>query len=102
MTKYNPKYLDDEEKTLIEAYNKIELSEIKKPSKKEQILFKNAAKNYIKQKESKMNIRIDSFDLQEIKQKAMNEGLKYSTWVKMVLHKYLKGQLVEKKMRYKG
>jgi len=90
----NIKYLDNEEKELIEAYNLVDLSKAKKPSDHEQELFKEAAKNYLKQ-ESKMNIRIDTYELNQIKKRAKHEGLKYSTFVKMVLHKYLTGQLVE-------
>jgi len=40
-----------------------------------------------------MNIRIDPFELEKIKEKARTEGLKYQTFVKSVLHKYITGQL---------
>lgn len=46
--------------------------------------------------ETKMNIRIDSQELELIKLKAKQEGLKYQTFVKSILHKYITGQLVEK------
>ena len=89
------KYIDKEEKYLIEDFEKIDYSRIKKPNKKEQTQFKNAASNYLK-KETKMNIRIDPMELEKIKEVAENEGLRYQTFVKSILHKYITGQLVKK------
>ena len=96
MDKYKTKSLDIEEKELMESLNKMDTKKIKDPSKKEQKQFKEAASNFIK-KETKMNIRIDPFELNQIKERAKKEGLKYSALVKSVLHKYITGQLVEKK-----
>lgn len=90
------KYVDEEEKELIESYKNIDYKKLKKPSKKDQMIIKQAAKNFLK-KESKMNIRIDPYELEKIKQCADLEGLKYQTFIKSILHKYLTGQLVEKK-----
>ena len=44
-----------------------------------------------------MNIRIDPLELEAIKKYAEREGLKYQTFVKSILHKYITGQLVEKR-----
>ena len=90
------KYLDNEEQELIESYKNIDIKNIKKPTKQEQNLLKRAAKNYLK-KETKMNIRIDPYELDKIKEYANNEGLKYQSFIKSIIHKYLSGQLVEKK-----
>ncbi len=95
MNKYKTKYLDDEEKKLMKDLNKIDTRTLKKPSKKEQKQFKEAARKFIKN-ETKMNIRIDPFELKQIKKRAQKEGLKYSTLVKSVMHKYITGRLVEK------
>ena len=95
MDRYKTKYLDKEEKDLIEPYDRINVKTLKKPSNKEQKLFKKAAKEFIK-KETKMNIRIDHFELDKIKERAKKEGLKYSSLVRSVLHKYITGQLIEK------
>ena len=95
MDRYKTNYLDEEEKDLIESYEKVAIKTLKKPSNKEQKVFKKAAKEFIK-KETKMNIRIDPFELNKIKERAKKEGLKYSTLVKSVMHKYITGQLVEK------
>jgi predicted DNA binding CopG/RHH family protein len=46
-----------------------------------------------------MNIRISSSELEKIKEIALKEGLKYQTFIKSVLHKYITGQLIEEKHR---
>ncbi len=87
--------MDSEERDLDDALNEIDINTLKRPTLKEQKQFKGAAKQFAK-KETKMNIRIDPFELDRIKERASSEGLKYSTFIKSVLHKYLTGQLVEK------
>ncbi len=95
MKKYNPKYIDDEEENIVKSIETVDLQSISKPTKQEQAEIKNAAKDYLK-KETKMNIRIDQYELNRIKEEAAREGLKYQTFIKSILHKYLSGQLVEK------
>jgi len=95
MRKYDPKYIDSEEKDILKSIENIDLKSISKPSKEEQTEIKKAAKEYLK-KETKMNIRIDQYELNRIKEEAAREGLKYQTFIKSILHKYLSGQLVEK------
>lgn len=98
MDRYDPKYIDSEEKNLIEGIKKVDTRGLKRPSKKLQSQVRKAAKGYI-EKESKMNIRIAPSELAQIKAKAEREGLKYQSLVKSVLHKYVTGQLVEKSER---
>ena len=93
-TKKKIKYLDNEEKKLIKTFDKVDIKKLKKPSDKEQKKFKKAAREFMK-KETKMNIRIDPFELNKIKERAKKEGLKYSTLIKSVIHKYITGQLIE-------
>ncbi len=88
-------YLDEEEKDLMEGLDNLDISTLSKPSAEKQRLFKEAAHEFQK-KETKMNIRIDEFELQRIKDFAQNEGLRYQAFVRSVLHKYITGQLVEK------
>lgn len=47
-------------------------------------------------KDQRMNIRINSRDLLQLKAKALEEGIPYQTLVGSLIHKYLSGQLVEK------
>ena len=95
MTKYDPKYLDAEEKELIRDIKKMDTRSLRTPTNKEQRAVRKAARAFI-QKESKMNIRIAPSELEQIKARAKTEGLKYQSLVKSILHKYVTGQLVEK------
>ena len=90
------KTLDESEKDLEQALDELDVTTIKKSSVKTKNKFKAAARAHLNQNE-KMNIRIDAAELNKIKQYAQTEGLKYQTFVKSVLHKYITGQLVEKK-----
>jgi len=90
-----PEYLDAEEKDLMEAFDSVDPAEYSSPSYEEQKKLKQAANEFIST-EKKMNIRIDQFELEKIKERAAREGLRYQTFVKSVLHKYITGQLVEK------
>ncbi len=96
MKRYDPKYLDEEERQTIETLRKIKVKALPKPTAKEEAAFKRAANEFLRS-ESKMNIRIAHEELQKIKEQAAKEGLRYQTLVKSVLHKYVTGQLVEKK-----
>jgi predicted DNA binding CopG/RHH family protein len=98
MDRYNPKFIDTEERDFIKSIKGIDVQRIKRPSKKEQLQLRRAAKAYV-EKESKMNIRIAPSELAQIKRKAEREGLKYQSLVKSVLHKYITGQLVEKRKK---
>ena len=42
-----------------------------------------------------INIRINEFDLGQLKQKAEDEGIPYQTLISSVLHKYLADRLVD-------
>jgi predicted DNA binding CopG/RHH family protein len=95
MANHNPIYLNAEEKALLKDIEGMDSRAAKRPSATLQARLKKAAREYIA-KEAKMNIRIASSDLAQIKARAIDEGLKYQTFVKSVLHKYVTGQLVEK------
>jgi len=92
------KYLDKEEQELIESFSSLDKKNLKHPTKKDQQMFKKAAKQYIAN-ETKMNIRIDPYELQIIKKFADDAGLKYQTFIKSIVHKYITGQLVEKRTK---
>lgn len=47
-------------------------------------------------KNSRINIRISSKDLDAIQKKALEEGIPYQTLIASVLHKYISGRLVER------
>lgn len=90
------KPLDQEELDLEKALTNVDVSKLSKPSAKTKQKFNTAAAKFVKT-ETKMNIRIDPLELDEIKKRAAVEGLKYQSLVKSVLHKYVTGQLIERK-----
>jgi len=48
-------------------------------------------------KDARINIRLSSRDLRALQARALQEGIPYQTLVSSVLHKFVDGQLVEKK-----
>lgn len=91
-------YIDNEEKELMDSLSELNLAQIKH-DKENSKLLKKSAKAFVKKEETKMNIRISSSELEKIKAVAEQEGLKYQTFIKSILHKYITGQLIEEKYR---
>ena len=89
-------YIDEKEKQEMEIWDGVEINQVKNDTENIDRL-QSAAKQYVKKHETKMNIRISQEELEKIKQRAAQEGLKYQTFIKSVLHKYMTGQLVEDK-----
>ena len=90
----NDSYIDSEEKALAESLESIDLARLENDTVNSKRLQK-AAKAYLKKEEAKMNIRISTKELAAIKARAEQEGLKYQTFIKSILHKYITGQLIE-------
>lgn len=83
--------LDKEEKELSDSFDKGEwksASNLKDEKKK----ARKASDNYQK-KDARINIRLSMTDLEQIKQKAVYEGLPYQTLIASILHKYAAGHL---------
>ena len=91
-------YIDKQEKEIMNSLEEIDLSRIKNDEENSKLL-KKSAKVFVKKEETKMNIRISSSELEKIKAVALQEGLKYQTFIKSILHKYITGQLTEEKHR---
>jgi predicted DNA binding CopG/RHH family protein len=87
--KVKMKYIDKEEKDLIESYNKGEWHSTKKKNKK---VFVEAAKASVT-KSKRINIRLTSKDFYDIQAKALEEGVPYQTLISSIIHKYNKGKL---------
>ena len=83
-----------EEKELIDSIGKDEWQPITN-MKEELERSKEIAKNTFKKTE-RMNIRMSKIDMENLKLKAIKEGIPYQTLVSSILHKYITGQLVEK------
>ena len=89
-------YIDNQEKELMNSLEEIDLTQIKNDEENSKLL-KKSAEAFVKKEETKMNIRISSSELEKIKAVALKEGLKYQTFIKSILHKYITGQLIEEK-----
>ena len=89
-------YIDDEERELMNSLDGIDLTKIKTYTQNSKLLKKSATA-FVKKEETKMNIRISTHELEKIKARAEEEGLKYQTFIKSVLHKYITGKLIEEK-----
>lgn len=83
--------LDPEEKELLSSFEREEWKTIKQ-IQKEKKLAKEAAKKTL-QKDVRINIRLSSSDVANIKQMAAYEGLPYQTLIASILHKYASGHL---------
>jgi len=88
------KKLDDDEIELLKAYENNEKQSVK--IIKERISkFQETAKKKLK-KDRRINIRISEKDLDDIKKKAVIQGLPYQTLIASIIHKYNSGLLTEK------
>jgi predicted DNA binding CopG/RHH family protein len=85
---------DDEEKEILAAFEKGELKSIH-PSREELARHQGYASRTIS-KNKRVNIRLSEKDLEDIKVRAIEEGIPYQTLMGSILHKYVAGKLVEK------
>ena len=85
---------DSYEKELLAAYDSGELKSV--ASKTELARYRSAARATAI-KDQRVNIRMSSGDLNDIRVKALEEGVPYQTLIASVLHKYATGRLAEPK-----
>ncbi|MGO9481400.1 MAG: antitoxin [Candidatus Kryptoniota bacterium] len=83
------KFVDKEEKDLIESYEKGEWRPIKKTGRK---VYVKAARDSVS-KNKRINIRLTQKDYHDIQVKALREGIPYQTLISSLIHKYNKGEL---------
>jgi len=83
------KFIDREEKDLIESYERGEWKSIKK---KRQKVYVKAARQSIS-KNKRINIRLTPKDYHDIQLRALEEGIPYQTLISSLIHKYNKGKL---------
>jgi predicted DNA binding CopG/RHH family protein len=87
------KKLDKEEKEFIETYDKEEWQSVK-DFKEADGKYRRYARNTLL-KNKRINIRISERDLINLKARSLEEGIPYQSLISSVLHKYVKGKLVE-------
>ena len=83
--------LDPEEQELLSSFEKEEWKTTKAVSKEKRRAKKIATKTL--SKDVRINIRLSSSDVLNIKQMAAFEGLPYQTLIASILHKYAAGHL---------
>jgi predicted DNA binding CopG/RHH family protein len=91
------KFLDTEEKVLMESLEKDDGWKTVANLEEWKTRLSKAAANTLT-KDQRMNIRITKKDLQGIKLRAIEEGIPYQTLVASIIHKYLSGTLIERKI----
>ncbi len=91
MTKKLNVILDKEEQEILDSFERGEWKSVQNLDE-EKAFAKEAATNYLK-KDARVNIRISSSDLEQLKRKAAYEGLPYQTFLASLLHKYAAGHL---------
>ena len=87
--KIHQKELDNEEKELLESFENDEWKSVKNLEKEKKHARKVAGKTL--RKDVRINIRLSSNDVSNIKQLAAYEGLPYQTLIASILHKYAAG-----------
>jgi len=90
----NRKEISPEDRELLESYENDEWQTVD-DFVKDAMRFKEYAKATTR-KNSRINIRISSKDLEAIQKKALEEGIPYQTLIASVLHKYVSGRLAER------
>ncbi|NOR56871.1 MAG: antitoxin [Sulfurovum sp.] len=88
--------LNEEESELLDS---LELGDWKPVDNlEEEIAFHQTIANNTLKKDKRVNLRMTSKDLEAIKTYAVEEGLPYQTLMSSVLHKFITGRLVDKKV----
>ncbi len=82
---------DQEEQDIVDSFEAGEWRSVK-DLEHQKMLAVEAAENFFK-KDARINIRISSNDLKNLKEKAAFEGMPYQTLVASILHKYACGHL---------
>jgi|SRR5699024_5045138 len=83
-------HLDDEERELLEAYEKEDFSSDLTHHRRTALAQAARAST---RKDRRMNIRISSRDMEALQRRALEEGLPYQSLVSSILHKYVSGSL---------
>ncbi len=90
-TKLDSAALDPEEREILRAYEEGRLRTASGSSRQADRLL-SAARETLR-KDKRINIRLPSHDLVEIKRLAAREGVPYQTLISSILHRYATGEL---------
>ncbi len=85
---------EEQERALLESYERGEWRPIKKNKEEIQRLREYARTTLLKDK--RINIRMSSKDLDQVQVLAVREGVPYQTLISSIIHKYVSGYMIEK------
>lgn len=92
--KFDTEFLDEEERDLIESYERDEWIPV--PNMEARIAeYQEAARTFFR-KDRRVNIRISNRDILALQEMAQEDGIPYQTLMSSILHKYVTGRLVER------
>ena len=83
---YVSKYLDDEERELIEAIEANDYVPVSVMTPELLAASQEAARNTINEASTKVSIRFARTDLARVKARALREGIPYQTLIKSMVH----------------
>lgn len=85
--------IDDYESEVLRAFEADELPSVATKSELER-LRESARATALKDR--RVNIRLSSADLSDVKERALQQGVPYQTLIASVVHRYVTGQLTER------
>ena len=88
--------VNQKEKELLESVERGEWKSVR-GVKSEVTQYQKYAEATFK-KDRRVNIRMSRKDLEAIQKRALEEGIPYQTLISSLLHKYVSGRLIEKKV----
>ena len=95
--------LDKEERELLDSIERGEWKAI--PNEAQEIRrLRGAARQTLRalKKDTRVNVRVPSGDLDAIRARAMDDGIPYQTLIASILHRYVNGRLVDAPRRVPG
>jgi predicted DNA binding CopG/RHH family protein len=92
-TKYDPAFMDAEEKEIIEAMRRGEYKSSPDLTSRKQELMQAAANT---QKRKPVTLRLLESDISSLKVKAIEDGMPYQTLLSSLVHKFVTGRLKER------
>lgn len=98
-SRYEPPYLDDEEREIMEAFNTaVDKGEIQPPSEAERAAINAEWGVILKQSHERkaITLRLQNRDISRLKSMAKRRGIPYQTLVSSVLHQFANGDIIER------
>ncbi len=86
--------LDKEEKDILDSYERGEWKSVK--NLEEEIEKHRGYARQTLKKDKRVNIRISSMVLEELKTRAVEDGMPYQTLISSILHRFVTGRLIER------